>query len=109
MKRKLRATNLKNGNFRYESHRACSRFASVKFCSTCHAYGYRDHYTGCTDNFVEISAAAQIPKRTASVRVWSFFIRKFVDKEFLKEKLGVFNKKHTYKRKNIYVSKVLNI
>ncbi len=85
MKKKLKTTNLETGKDRYESHRICSRVASAYFCPECRAYGMHPHYPGCKGKFVEISAAAQIPKKSANKREWAFFIRKFVNREFLKK------------------------
>jgi hypothetical protein len=79
-RRKLTATSLEQGKNRQDHF-----WKTVSFCPTCHRHGRAPlHDVECKDEFVQISQDAQVPKRNSSKRVWNFFIRKFVNKEFKK-------------------------
>lgn len=77
-RRKLTATNLEYGSDREYIYSE----KTVRFCPKCHAHGHRPHYPGCDGEWVRISANAQMPKRTVKNKVWEWFIRKFVNREF---------------------------
>jgi len=77
-RRKLTATTLEQG-----SNRQDHWWKTVSYCPECHAHGSRPHYNTCkSKNFVSISQNAQIPKKNSSKKVWDWFNRKFVNKEF---------------------------
>lgn len=106
-RRKLTATNLGCGNDREYIYSE----KMVRFCPNCHAHGHRPHYQGCGGDWAIISANAQVPKRTVKNKVWKWFIRKFVNREFYekrrqKELINLFKDSKYYKHIN-EVNKIL--
>lgn len=91
-RKKLTATNLEKKGTNSQNH----FWKTVRFCPTCHRHGRAPlHDVGCKDIFVNISQDAEIPRRNSSKKVWNWFIRKFVHKEFLLKAL----KENSIKRK----------
>ena len=82
-KRRLTATNVGEGKGRSQDS---VHYISKRFCCECHAHGNRPHYDGCTTvDWKQIPTWAQVPKRSASNRIWKLFIKKFVEGVYIKE------------------------
>jgi hypothetical protein len=79
-RRKLTATSLEQG-FNRQNH----WWKTVRYCPECHVHGSKPHLKECkSKKWVEISQDAQIPRKNSRKKIWEWFNRKFVDKEFRK-------------------------